>query len=148
MQVVTKEKTIEHPLEDLFDINPGSTVVEFQEFVPDAPIESSNYDDRDLDIDEKLENIYTVAMSQATVIADEVDMVEGKFKARMGEVASTMLSVALGAVREKRMAKEHKDKLMPSRNIGTINNNTLVVAPDNVVADRNELLRAFLNQHQ
>ena len=148
MQVITQEKTIEHPLEDMFGITPNSTIVEYQEFVPAPIIETSNYDERDNDIDGKLEEIYSVAMGQATILSDEVEMVEGKFKARIAETGAAMLNIALGAVREKRMAKEHKDKLTPNRNIGTINNNTLVVAPDNVVADRNELLRAFLSQHQ
>jgi hypothetical protein len=145
MEVVTKEKIIDHPLTDLFGITPNSTVVEYQEFVPDPVIETSNFDTRDDDIDIKLETIYATAMGQAVVLSDEVELVEGKYKARMGEVASTMLSVALGAVREKRIMKEHKDKLMPNRNIGTVNNNTLVVN-DNVLADRNEILRAFLSQ--
>ena len=38
-------------------------------------------------------------------------------------------------------------KLKPNMTqAGTINNNTLVVASDSVVADRNELLRAFMSQ--
>ena len=72
-----------------------------------------------------------------------MEKVEGKYKARVGEVTATMLNVALGTVREKRMMKEHKDKLSPNKHQGTINN-TLIVG-DSVMADRNELLRAFMN---
>lgn len=147
MIIKTEEKLIEHPLEDLFGIESGTTMVEYREVVPDKPIEMPNYDDKDDEIEMKLEEIYSVSMGQVTLVADEMERVEGKYKARIGEVTATMLNVALGAVREKRMMKEHKDKLKPSMaTAGTINNNTLVVASDSVVADRNELLRAFMTQ--
>ncbi len=147
MIIKTEEKLIEHPLEDLFGIESGTTMVEYREVVPDKPIEMPNYDDKDDEIEMKLEEIYSVSMGQVTLVADEMERVEGKYKARIGEVTATMLNVALGAVREKRIMKEHKDKLKPNMTTaGTINNNTLVVASDSVVADRNELLRAFMSQ--
>ncbi len=145
MQFITKEKTIEHPLENLFDITPNSTIVEYQEAVPEPIVEQINYDSKDDDIEGRLEEIYAVAMGQATLLSDECEMVEGKFKARIAETGAAMLNIALGSVRERRMMKEHKDKLTPHRNIGTVNNNTLVVN-DNVLADRNEILKAFLSQ--
>lgn len=146
MIVKTDEKAIEHPLETLFGIEAGTTMVEYREVLPEKPIEMPNYDDKDDEIEMKLEEIYSVSMGQVTLVADEMERVEGKYKARIGEVTATMLNVALGAVREKRMMKEHKDKLRPTSAAGTVNNNTLVVASDSVVADRNELLRAFMSQ--
>lgn len=146
MKIKTEEKAVDHPLESLFNIESGTTMVEYHEVLPEKPVEMPNYDDKDDEIEMKLEEIYSVSMGQVTLVADEMERVEGKYKARIGEVTATMLNVALGAVREKRMMKEHKDKLRPIQQAGTINNNTLVVASDSVVADRNELLRAFMSQ--
>lgn len=147
MKIKTEEKSIEHPLETMFNIESGTTMVEYREVLPEKPIEMPNYDNKDDEIEMKLEEIYSVSMGQVTLVADEMERVEGKYKARIGEVTATMLNVALGAVREKRMLKEHKDKLKPNASsTGSITNNTLVVASDKVVADRNELLRSFLSQ--
>lgn len=148
MKIKTEEKLVEHPLEDIFNIESGTTIMEYHEVLPEKPIEMPNYDEKDDEIEMKLEEIYSVSMGQVTLVADEMERVEGKYKARIGEVTATMLNVALGAVREKRMMKEHKDKLKPSgpTAAGSITNNTLVVASDSVVADRNELLRAFMSQ--
>ncbi len=140
MEVITKEKIISHPLEDMFGITQNSTIVEYEELVPDPVIEQLNYDSRDEDIDGKLETIYTIAMGQAESIADEVAMVEGKFKARLAENAAAMLGIALGSVREKRIMKEHKDKLSPvhrNMDVNNITNNNLAV----ITADRNDILR-------
>lgn len=143
MNIVTKEKTIEHPLEELFNIEPGTTVVEYKEAVREENVEMTNYDAKDIEIEGQLEEIYSSAMGQAVVIGDEIERVEGKFKARMGEVSATMLNVALSAVREKSAIKMHKDKLTPTKGQQvtvagnqTVNNNL-------IVADRNEILRAF-----
>jgi len=141
MKVVKKEKIVEHPLEVEFDIEPGTTPVEYTEVVPTEILPAVGYDEKDGEIEEKLEEIYAVAMGQVEVIGDEMERVEGKFKARIGEVTATMLNVALGAVREKRMMKEHKDKLgVTAKTAGTpqtLNQNL-------IVADRNEILRTLM----
>jgi hypothetical protein len=142
MNIVNKEKSIEHPLEEVFDIEAGTTMVEYKEVTPAVVVEMPNYDAKDDEIESKLEEIYTVAMTQVDVISDETERVEGKYKARMGEVTATMLNVALGAVREKAALKMHKDKLTPSANgPSTVNNNL-------IVADRNEILRALLSKQK
>lgn len=146
MKVTTKEKTITHPLEEVFGIESGTTITEYREVLPEAPIEHVQYDQKDGEIEMKLEEVYAVAMGQVSLISDEMESVEGKYKARVGEVTATMLSVALGAVREKRIMKADKDKLKPNRaSIGNITNNTLNVG-DSVVADRNDILKAFLGK--
>ena len=136
--ITTKKATkfIEHPLEDALDIEPCTTLTEYVEVVPDVPIMHVAYDDKDSEIENKIEEVYSAAMNSANVLADEIEQVEGKYKARMGEVSATMLNVALGAIREKRQLKEHKDKSTTASGNGTktVNNNL-------VVADRNEILR-------
>ena len=143
MKLTVKEKAIEHPMEDILDIDPGTTIVEYNEVLPAEIVPSPVYDTKDDEIEEKLEEIYTVAMGNVEVIADEMERVEGKYKARIGEVTATMLNVALGAVREKAQLKMHKDKLPKNGGGGaqTVNNNL-------VVADRNEIIRMLLDKNK
>lgn len=141
MNITTHQKLIDHPLEEVFDIETGTTMVEYKEVIPDEVVVMPTYDEKDNEIEGKLEEIYTVAMDQVSVISDQIERVEGKFKARMGEVTATMLNVALGAVREKSVLKMHKDKLTPTPGSAThTTNNNLIVA------DRNEILRALLDK--
>lgn len=125
------------------DLEPCTTLVEYRETIPDVPVEHVAYDEKDCEIENKIEAVYTAAMDTAVSLSDEIELVEGKYKARMGEVSATMLNVALSAIREKRQLKEHKDKLSTSPKGGagprTVNNNI-------VVADRNEILRALMNR--
>jgi len=143
MKVLKKEKIVEHPLEQVFDIEEQTTIVEYTEVVPSEVLPSVGYDEKDNDIEEKLESIYTSAMGGANEIAEQIETVEGKYKARMGEVTATMLNVALGAVREKSLLKQHKDKLgvtlKTTANPKTLNQNL-------IVADRNEILRLISGQ--
>lgn len=139
---ITHQKLIAHPLEIELGIEPGTTVVEYKEHIPAEIIQPPSYDEKDLEIEEKLEEIYTEAMGQVSTLGDEIERVEGKYKARIGEVSATMLNVALGAVREKSHLKQHKDKVVPAGPVGgshTVNNNL-------IVADRNELLRLMIDK--
>lgn len=141
MDSVTKEKVISHPLEDALGIEPCSTIVEYQEFIPADVVEMPNYDEKDNEIEDKLEEIYTLAIGNVSAISDEMDRVEGKYKARIGEVTATMLNVALGAVKQKADLKAHKDKMSAdSKSAGTPH----TVNQNLVVADRNEILRALM----
>lgn len=143
MDSVTKEKNVAHPLEDILDIEPCTTVVEYKEFVPAEVIPAPNYDAKDSEIEDKLEEIYTIAIGNVGVISDEMERVEGKYKARIGEVTATMLNVALGAVKQKADLKMHKDKLAVDKHSAgtphTVNNNL-------VVSDRNSILRALIDK--
>jgi len=143
MKTVVGEKLIEHPLETILDIETGTTLVEFQEVVAEEPVKPANYDEKDTEIEGQLEEIYAVAMTQVQNISDEMDRVEGRHKARIGEVTATMLNVALAAVREKASVKMHKDKLTPAKGQQTVNGN---VTNNLIVADRNEIMRALANK--
>lgn len=144
MKTITSQKNIDHPLDDVFDIVPNSTVIEFTEVVPSEIVKMPNYDTKDDEIEQKLEEIYTTAMSSVVDMNDAMETVEGKYKARVGEVSATMLSVALGAIREKSSLKMHKDKLQKEPAVGgphTVTNNL-------VVTDRNEILRMLQNKNK
>lgn len=138
MKIVKKTKTIEHPMEEVLDLEPGTTIVEYKEALPAEVVKMPDYDQKDDEIEGKLEEIYTLAIGNVETVADEMERVEGKYKARIGEVTAAMLNVALGAVREKRELKMHKDKVaIDTANTGTpktVNNNL-------VVGDFNEVLR-------
>lgn len=136
MKTVIKTELTSHPMEDLLGLEAGTTLIEYQEITPADVVPHAAYDDKDVEIEEKLESIYTIAMGNVAVISDEMEKVEGKYKARIGEVTATMLNVALSAVREKREMKQHKDKTImeTTRGPSTVNNNL-------VVADRNEIMR-------
>lgn len=140
MNVVSKEKIIDHPLEEIFNIESGTTLVEYNEVVPADLIPAPTYDAKDVEIEGQLEEVYSIAMSQVTQISDEMDRVEGRHKARVGEVAATMLNVALSAVREKNVMKMNKDRNKTAM-AGAGTPHTL--NQQLIVADRNEILRAF-----
>lgn len=144
MQVIKKAKIVEHPLEAEFDIEPCTTPVEYNAVVPSDLVEIVGYDNKDNEIEQQYEEIYAVAMGQVEVIADEMERVEGKYKARVGEVTATMLNVALGAARAKADLKIHKDKLgVTAKNAGTPNSLT----QNNIItADRNEILRMMMTK--
>lgn len=143
MKFVTKEKLTDHPLEDVFDIEENSTIVEYTEPIPSELVEMPAYDAKDNEIEGQLEEIYTIAISGATTTSDEIERVEGKYKARIAETTAGMLNVALGAVREKRELKKHKDSQVSSPGTGThTTNNNLIVA------DRNELLRMLIDKQR
>ena len=101
MKLTTKEKVIEHPMEEILDIVPCTTVVEYKEVVAEPIVAAPSYDAKDNEIEGQLEEIYNVAMGNVATISDEMDRVEGKYKARIGEVSATMLNVALTAKNDK-----------------------------------------------
>lgn len=145
METKITQKNIDHPLDNVFDIVPNSTIVEYKEVVPAEVVVMPNYDEKDTEIEGMLQDVYDTAMSTTVDMNDAMERVEGKYKARIGEVSATMLSVALGAIREKSQLKMHKDKIqVATARAGTphtINNNL-------VITDRNEILRMLQNKNK
>jgi len=134
----TKIKTIEHPLENALDIAQGTTMVEYQETPPGELSIIPDYDKKDNEIEEQLEDIRTKAIDAFDAQQDITETVEGKYAARSGEVAAQFLNTALDAIREKSNLKQHKDKVaIKSSETGpkTVNNNLVITA------DRNEILK-------
>lgn len=134
----TKTET-DHPLEEFFDIEEGSTEVVEYERETDL-VKADDYDEKDNEIEQDFQEIYDRAMEGYDVLADEIEDVDARFKARIGEVSLQHLNVALNAAKNKASMKEHKDKLKAKENSGggsTTVNNTLVV-------DRNTLLKELM----
>lgn len=147
MKRITTDKLTTHPLEAAFNIEPGTTITEYSTTLPAEVVPMPDYDDKDNEIEGKLEEIYAIAMNQVINVADEIERVEGKYKARMGEVTATMLNVALDAVRQKTTLKIHKDKLMTEKTNTAVQRGNVVTNNNLVVtADRNEILRMLMKQ--
>ena len=130
-----------HPIEDMFDIESGSTVTTKIERTTEL-VEADEYDDKDDEIEEQIQEIYDSAMGAFETQMDEAELVEGKYKARNGEVAVQFLNAALNAAKEKSSLKQHKDKLSVSKGkLGAkVGGDTNII-----VADRNDILRNIVS---
>ena len=141
---ITKTKTVEHPLEGFLDIEPGTTVVEYQESAPTELVLHTEYDDKDNEIEDQFQEVYDKAMDAFDAQSDITDQVEGKYAARNAEVAAQFLNTALNAAKEKSSMKAHKDKLDVAKvragAPGTVN--------QNLIMDRNDVLRALLGNNK
>jgi len=109
-EIKTIETLVEHPLEDAFDIEPGTTVSVHTERSSEM-VATDQYDNKDDEIDEQFQEIYDRAMAAFEDQVAEAEVVEGKYKARNMEVGVQLLTAALHAAKEKSNQKQHKDKL-------------------------------------
>lgn len=141
-------KLIEHPCEDVFDIEPGTT-----ELVSEPPrhtelVDVHTYDDKDREIEENYQEIFDRAMDTFDDIQRDLEGLEGKYKARNHEVGAQFLNAALSAAKEKQKLKEHKDKLSTNPNAptgqgGPVTNNTQV----NIATSTSDLVRMIQEQN-
>lgn len=135
------EVPIEHPLEEVFDIEAGTTLIPRTEKTTDM-VQATEYDEKDNEIEDQFQEIYDKAIAAFDDQVIEAEVVEGKYKARNMEVAVQLLNSALAAAKEKSGMKQHKDKTALAKGkltgSGTTNYNTQVV-----VADRNDILKTF-----
>lgn len=100
-----------HPLESVFDIEPGTTLTEYTERTPLELTEYEPYDNKDKEIEEQIQEVYSLALNSYDSVTDNVDGLEPKYVARAHEVAAGYLNIALQAAREKKELKQTKDKL-------------------------------------
>lgn len=135
------EKVISLPMEDFLNIESESTVLTRMERETELS-KAPEYDEKDTEIEIGYQEIADKAMSGYELLVDEIETVEGKFKARLSEVAVQHLNTALSAVNAKAKLKEHKDKLVKKGTGGakTINNT--------VIINREELLDSILAKKQ
>jgi hypothetical protein len=116
-------KTI--PLEETFEVEPyvKSDVIEYEE---KDNIVGESYDEKDKSLDEEFDNVYVKALDAYSSLSEELEFVEGKYKARVGEVSNQFLNTALNAAKEKANLKGHKDNLVMKETNKTTNNNLFV----------------------
>lgn len=121
------EKEIFHPLEEIFEIEEGTTVVPYKEVKTDL-VPHEPYDNKDEEIEEQLQELYDMALEAFENQQEESDVIDPKYKARNAEVAVQYLKTALEAAREKRQMKEHKDKIVTKQTSGSTVNNNLITS--------------------
>lgn len=129
------EKQIEHPLEESFDIEQGTTMTTTKKAVPTGIVAPEDYDRKDKEIDDQLQEVYELALEEFENQTGRI--VEGKFAARNGEVAALFLNTALNAAKEKASIKMNKDKLVSKVRPSSVTQN---LTQNNIVADRNDIL--------
>lgn len=135
------EKHIEHPMEEVFDIEPGTTAITTVERETTQLVEPEEYDDKDVEIEQQYQEVFDAAMGAFEGQCEEQEMVEGKYKARNAEVAVQFLNAALAAAKEKGALKQHKDKQTIA--VGKLKGGNNTTNNNLVIADRNELLKAL-----
>lgn len=147
MTNITREEIevpVEHPLEKTFNIEPGSTLVpQVVRTTELTTIEA--YDEKDSEIETQFQEVYDAAMGAFEGQFQEADLVEGKYKARVGEVAVQFLNTALQAAQNKSLLKQHKDKIAEAKNR---NSGPKTVNQNLIVADRNDIIKKLLESQQ
>lgn len=134
---IEKEVNIDHPLDDVFDIEKGSTSLPVVERETElASIDT--YDEKDEEIENQFQEIYDCAMDAFDVATRNVPG-DPKSAGVIGEVSVQYLNTALAAAKEKAEMKKHKDKLSNSKHPGP-----RVLNQNLIVADRNELIKKLL----
>lgn len=133
-------KQPEHPLENAFDIEPGSTLFPVDEHRKSKLVAIEDFDDKDKEIEGQFQEVYDAAMQAFDTQISDSSMIDPKYRARNQEVAVQFLNAALTAAKEKATMKQHKDKIGVSREKAsqpkTLNQNL-------IVADRNEILKCI-----
>jgi hypothetical protein len=126
------EKIINHPFEDLFDIEPGTTVVESKPPVIGSLVDYDMYDEKDREIEGQYEMVFNSAFDsyQTTMLNIERGSDPGNSHKNL-EAANQFLSTALNAAKEKADLKFKKDKGKGSTNI---TNNNLIMDRDSLLA--------------
>ena len=131
------ETLMEHPLEEAFDIEPGTTITTKTERSTELAT-TEQYDEKDEEIEGQFQEIYDAAMAAFEDQCAEAEVVEGKYKARNMEVATQLLNSALHAAKEKAGQKKEKDKNDIARNKTTnkVTNNNVFMGSHQELMDQ------------
>jgi len=128
-------RTVSHPCEDYFDIEPNSTelIIPKQRQVELSKPET--YDEKDTEIEENYQEVYDKSMDMFDVLERTMEGVDSKYRARNAEVAIQMLNTALSAAKEKGSLKSHKDKMEHTTSKGgpVINANTINISTSDLI---------------
>jgi len=140
------EKPTAHPLEEMLDIEEGTTMVPASKRSTDMVVEA-RYDEKDDEIDEQFQEVYDLALDAFEAQSQEAELVEGKYKARNGEIAAQYLNTALAAAREKSQLKSGKDKLTLAANKVNPNKGDPAAEAGKVVGDFSEILKMLQDKN-
>lgn len=139
METKIVEVQFEHPAEQIFDLEPGSTIID-QVVTTSEPMEQPiQYDDKDQEINDQLQQVFDAAFGAFESQRLATEGMNPQFQNRALEVASTFLNTALAAINSKSQFKQAKDKIV--KPTGNINNTT-----NNLIMDRDAMLRMLMDQ--
>lgn len=133
------EKLTTHPVEDLFNIEAGSTAIVITEPRETDLVVHNTYDDKDCEIETQFQEIFNRAMDAFDDSQSDNDQIPVEFKARNVEVSVMMLNAALSAAKEKANLKKHKDQVQlktgPTSVIdnSTVNNTLMNVSTSDLI---------------
>lgn len=99
-----------HALEEFLNITPLE--VEKLQYKGKPLKRHEDYDPKDQELEEQIEEIFKKAMSGYINLEAILDGVEPKYRARLAEVALAYLNTSLNAVNSKAKQKETKDKIL------------------------------------
>ena len=134
---------IEHPLEDVLNIESGSSSIDIEqqyamtEEVRATVAEATEKDEEDIIIEKKIDDVYDAAMGAFENQTALTEMVEPRYAARNAEVAANYLNIALNAANSRAKVKRERKRagaFVPFSGGNKTTNNL-------IVADRNELLK-------
>lgn len=141
-KTTTTEIAIAHPAEKIFDLEPGTTIVDqVTSTTVDVVENEAQYDDKDQEIDGQIQQVYDAAFSAFEAQRLSTEGMNPQFQARALEVAAQFLNTALAAVNSKASMKANKDK---TTKVSNVSNNT---TNNNLIMGRDEML-AMLMQRQ
>lgn len=126
-----------HALEEFLNITPLE--IEKLEYQGKPLKRHEDYDPKDEELEEQIEEIFKKAMSGYINLEALLDGVEPKYRARLAEVALAYLNTGLNAVNSKAKQKENKDKMLAKAQSASkgVKNTTNYV----FTGDRNEAVR-------
>lgn len=142
-----KTETIEvettHHMEEVFDIEPGTTLVETQQSSTEMVV-PEEYDEKDVEIEDQYQEVYDAAMdAYEGSTGPEMQDIEPKYRARNMEVSVQYLNTALNAAKHKADLKTHKDKIAIAAKSAKAGSRTV---NNNLIVDRNELLKQIMGR--
>lgn len=135
-------KLVNHPMEEVLDIESGSTTLPAITRQKQTTEQAEEYDNKDREIEEQFEEIYDLALTSFERQAEDSELVQGQYKARSNEIAGQFLNTALAAAKEKASLKQHKDKQTLASNKATTPGS--MTQNNIIVGDRNAILRTIM----
>jgi hypothetical protein len=119
---------VEHPLEDIFGIEKGTTDLPIPQIETTEEVEGDDEDDRV--IKQQLNTIYNAALETYQNQYELSQLADPKFAARSAEVGAQFLKIALDAVQGRISNKKTKQVTQKTSN----------VTNNNLIMNRNDLL--------
>lgn len=128
-------KNLTNPLDTLFETEQQTPMVEYQQTTEGelAPV-TVEKDDEDVEIDRKIDDVYTNAVDTFQQQMQYAEIVEPRYAARNAEVAATYLNIALNAVSVRAKVKsERKKGAVAGVYAGRANSGAVVATLDDIM---------------